>query len=172
MRIDPDTLFAPILPPSPSQYLESTMLNLVAYGTLMFPEVAVPIARIFSDGEPVTVSGFRRYEAKTRSWGNYPAIVADASGSFDGILFRELTSEQVDRLDWFECTAEGLYERKSTTIELSGVELPVQIYVCGPKLQEILLEPLHKAWNSDLFRRNELVGYLKKVVYPALQDRP
>ncbi len=147
------------------------MPNVFAYGTLMFPEVAVPIAQIYADGEPTTIHGFRRYEALTRSWGNFPAIVRDPGSTVDGLLFRDLSRQQLDRLDRFEDIQDGLYVREEIRIELAHEFLDVFLYVCGPGLEVRLLQPLSRAWSPELFRRNELNRYLKQVVYPAVQSQ-
>ena len=39
------------------------MPNVFVYGTLMFPEVAGPIAQIDSGGEPITIHGFKCFDA-------------------------------------------------------------------------------------------------------------
>jgi gamma-glutamylcyclotransferase (GGCT)/AIG2-like uncharacterized protein YtfP len=145
--------------------------HVFAYGTLMFPEVAVPVAEIYGDGEPVTIPGFRRYEAFTRSWGNFPAIVQEATSTVDGLLFRDLSGKQLERLDWFEDVHDGLYVREQIQLEFGNERLEVFLYVCGPGLEERLLQPLSRAWSPELFRRNELNRYVKQVVYPAVQSR-
>ena len=147
------------------------MPHVFAYGTLMFPEVAVPVAEIYGDGEPVTIQGFRRYEALTRSWGNFPAIGRDANSTVDGLLFRDLSEKQLERLDWFEDVHERLYVREQIQLEVRHERVKVFLYVCGPGLEERLLQPLSRAWSPELFRRNELNRYVKQVVYPAVQSR-
>lgn len=145
------------------------MPNVFAYGTLMFPEVAKPLAKIEADGEPLTVPGFRRFEATTRSWGNYPAIVADSNSSVDGLLFRDLTNDQLEAFDRFEDIETEFYLRQQVEIEFQGNSLSIFLYVCGPGLKRRLLEPLNKAWSPELFRRFELSRYVERVVKPHLE---
>ena len=137
----------------------------------MYREVAVPVAQIYSDGEPITIHGFCRYEAWTRSWGNYPAIVRDDTSTVDGLLFRDLTAQQLAKLDWFEDVHDGLYVREQIQIEHGHETLDVVLYVCGPGLEKRLLQPLSKEWNPEVFRRNELNRYVEQVVFPAVQNR-
>lgn len=144
------------------------MTNVVAYGTLMFPEVAGPIAQVYAKGEPVTVKGFRRFEATTRERGNYPAIIKEADASFDGLLFRNLSDSQVAKLDWFEDVKAGLYVKKTIQLPLEHEVLNVTVYVCGPLLESKLIKPLKRAWHPELFRRDELALYLDTTVYPAV----
>jgi gamma-glutamylcyclotransferase (GGCT)/AIG2-like uncharacterized protein YtfP len=136
----------------------------------MYPEVAIPVAQIDSVGEPITIHGFRRYEARTRSWGNYPAVVHDDASSVDGLLFRGLSEKQMVQLDWFEDVDVGLYVRERIQIEHDQQNLDVDLYVCGPALERKLLQPLSTAWNPEIFRRNELSRYVKEVVTPAVED--
>lgn len=146
------------------------MPNVFAYGTLTFPEVAFPIAQISVEGEPITVRGFKRMEAKTRNWGNYPTIVRDESSSVDGLLFRDLTDKQLAQLDWFEDVGHGLYIRKQVQIVHRDETLDIQLYVCGPRLEKTLLEPLSKPWDPELFRKNELQKYVIEVVLPVVRS--
>ena len=148
------------------------MFNVFAYGTLMFPEVASVIAGIECTGEPLTLPGYRRYEATIRTWANFPVIVEDAGHSVDGLLFRDVTSQQLARLDWFEETESGLYERRSQTVNFDDQETKIHFYVCGPKLKQMLMQPLARPWNPVLFGTHELNKYLRKVVYPAVKSAP
>ncbi len=145
------------------------MINVFVYGTLMFPEVAGPIARIVSVGEPLTVRGFRRFEARTREWGNYPVIRRDEFSSVDGILFRELGEKQLAQLDRYEDVAGGLYVRSQIQVNHKGEDVYVDLYECGPALSGRLLEPLSKPWDPELFQTNELDRYIKEIVIPFVQ---
>lgn len=136
-------------------------MNAFVYGTLLFPQIAIPVANLQGDGEAVTLTGFRRYEAKTRERGNYPAIVADDKASVDGLLFRDITNAQLEQLDEFEGVDFGLYLRQTANVELAGETLEVGIYVAGPALYERLLEPLHRSWSPVLFAKNELQWYVE-----------
>ena len=140
------------------------MPNVFVYGTLMFPEVAGPIAQIDSAGEPITIHGFKRFEARTRAWGNYPTVIRDESSSVDGLLLRDLTEKQLAQLDWFEDVSSGLYVREQVQVVQKNETLDVQVYVCGPRLERLLLEPLSKPWDPIVFRNNELERYVKAVV--------
>jgi len=142
--------------------------NVFAYGTLMFPEVAGPVADIHVIGEPFTLIGYRRYEAKTRRWGNYPTIVEDQNAAVDGLLFRDITDKQLEQLDYFEGVGIGLYERKSVSRDVGGKSVEFFIYVCGPDLKRRLREPLAKPWNPLVFQRQQLPQYLSRMVYPEV----
>ena len=147
------------------------MINVFAYGTLMFPEVAMPIAQISGGGEPITIQGYRRYEATTRENGNYPAIVKEDAHSVDGLLFQNLSERQLAQLDWFEDINEqdtGLYIRNKTTVPHNGKTLDVWLYVCGPELQSLLKKPLQKSWNPVTFQRDELDWYITNIVNKAI----
>ena len=84
----------------------------------MFPEVARPVAGITSWGEPVTLRGFRRYRVQLDgSRGHFPAIVPDDAAQVHGLLFRNITEKQLQRLDEFEEVADGSYVRAVGSIE-------------------------------------------------------
>ena len=134
----------------------------------MFPEVAGLVAQIDSVGEPITIQGFKRFEARTRDWGNYPVIQRDEIASVEGLLFRELTEKQLAKLDWYEDVDHGLYVREQVQHKHGGKTLDVQLYVCGPALERRLLEPLSKPWDPVVFRKNELDRYLNEIVLPTI----
>lgn len=135
----------------------------------MFPEVALPIAQL-ADGEPCTIPGFRRYDARSREWGNFPAVQQDKTSSVDGLLFRHVNEKQLAQLDWFEDVDDGLYVREQILIQMNGSALKVEIYVCGPMLQRTILEPLTEAWDPDQFRDCQLDRYVKDIVLPAVRS--
>lgn len=148
------------------------MSNVVAYGTLMFPEVAYPVAQIETVGEPALVRGFRRYEVFTKEWGgNFPAIVRDDSCCFEGLLFRDLTDEQIAKLDWFEDVEAGDYSRERALAEVGNEKVEAWVYVMGPNMDKRKKERLHRVWSPEQFRRSELELYLARVVYPAVNGR-
>ncbi len=137
------------------------MGNAFVYGTLLFPEVAGHVAGITGDGEPATLFGYRRYEATTRERGNYPAIVKDDTASVDGLLHRDLSQEQLEALDRFECIKDHLYKKETATVFVGEEEVAAFIYVADKGLDGELEEPMTKAWSSELFRRNELDWYVE-----------
>ena len=133
------------------------------YGTLLFPEIAQRVANISVEGEPATLLGYRRFEAKTRERGNYPAIVKDESASVDGLVYRDLSDQQIKALDEFEDIARELYVKQTVRVVLGSEELEVGIYVAGNGLIKKLEQPLQKAWSPVLFQRNELDWYIEKL---------
>src|SRR5690606_29006251 len=138
--------------------------------TFMFPAVAKAVAGIDDPGLPLTLTGYRRYEAKTRQRANFPAIIQDKSACVDGLLFKDLSQRQLDRLRWFEDVADQLYVRKKIQTQISGNDTEFWTYVSGPKLEQILLEPLTKSWNPILFQNQELEHYLAHTVNPAISS--
>lgn len=156
------------------------MVNVFAYGTLMFPEVSRCLAGDFPNAQPATVSGYRRYEATIRSSGNFPYIVEDAEGQVEGILLPDVSGDQLARLDWFE--EEGhLYHRRSvSTIQIAGQvqSMEVQLYVIGPGLRRRIheyetrtsSEGFPAPWDPAHFRHWHLDWYLTDVVLPAVRQ--
>ena len=139
----------------------SSLGNAFVYGTLLFPEVAGRVAGIKGDGEPATLFGYRRYEATTRERGNYPAIVKENTASVDGLLHRDLSEEQLEALDKFECIKDHLYKKETATVFVGDEEVTAYIYVADKGLDVELKEKMTKAWSSELFRRNDLDWYVE-----------
>jgi gamma-glutamylcyclotransferase (GGCT)/AIG2-like uncharacterized protein YtfP len=146
------------------------MPDIFAYGTLMFPAVAKAVTGIDDPGLPLTLTGYRRYEAKTRQRANFPVIIKEKTASVDGLLFQDLSQQQLDRLDWFEDVVDQLYIRKKIQTQFNGNDIEFWTFVCGPKLEKILLEPLTKSWNPVLFQNLQLEYYLAHTVNPAISS--
>lgn len=135
-------------------------MNAFVYGTLLFPEVCQKIVGEILIGTPATLLGYRRYEARTRQRGNYPAIVPDAQASVDGLVYFDITEQQAKSLDQFEWIEGQLYHRHGASVVVSGLVVDVQIYVAGPELYRRLQEPLQNAWHPLVFQSQELEWYL------------
>ena len=142
-------------------------IDLFAYGTLMFPEVAEIVANVVTWGEPVTLRGYSRFtvELPERNRGWFPAIRA-AEGHVNGLLFRHINDAQLARLDQFEDVASGSYVREQQTIHTSDGTRQACVYVCGDNLKTMLGGP----WDPQSFRDNELNWYLANVVQPFADE--
>lgn len=138
-------------------------VNVFAYGTLMFPEVAGRVANIQSWGEPVSLLGFSRYKVikPERDRGLYPAIIEDDGGIVHGLLFRNITAEQLTLLDEFEEVADGSYERRTVEVHSDSGSCQAEIYVACPRLRQLLNGTI---WSPLAFREQELDWYIKNIV--------
>lgn len=141
--------------------LERSPLNVFVYGTLMFPEVAKRVAGIVQAGHRATLGGYRRFEAKTRERGNYPAIVPMEDATVEGLIYLNLSPVQLEQLDAFEFVEGQLYSRKTASVEWEGRCFDAEIYVADQGLFDCLLEPLQRAWNPLWFQQHELDWFVK-----------
>ena len=107
------------------------MPNVFAYGTLMFPEVGGPVADLTGWGEPVTLPGYARYKVArlNRAAGFYPGIVPEAGSNVHGLLFRNITDDQLAALDEFEQIDQGWYVREHREFLTGSGPCQAHVYV-------------------------------------------
>ncbi len=139
--------------------------NLFAYGTLMFPEVAVPLAGITQWGQPAVLHGFRRRKVQLRSRGNFPAIIRQEGATVTGILYRGLQQRQVDVLDWFEQVYNQSYTQETVVIQCDAESVEAIVYVCGQRLAD----RLDGDWRPEQFQRKELDWYIENAVRHSVE---
>ncbi len=79
--------------------------------------------------EPATLNGYKRVYV---AGATYPGIIQDADSSIAGILARDVTAEEVARLDTFEGPD---YETHNVSVEVaSGVRMEARVFVPMPSL--------------------------------------
>jgi len=125
------------------------MNSLFAYGTLMAREVSDKIIDIFSE-EKAILKNYRRFSIFHKNIRLYfPAIIPENNFAIEGILFRNLSKEQLQKLDQFESE---LYERKKVNIDTSKGQEKAWTYVWKPSAQFIL----NGNWCFENFKTNEM----------------
>ena len=140
------------------------LVNVFAYGTLMFPEVVREVAGIRGDGGSAVLTGFRRrtVQIPNRIRGLFPAVVPSPEGRVEGVLFRDVNNRQLAEFDEFEELALGSYVREQHPVQMGSEFHEAFVYVCGPRLTRFLSGD----WNPETFRREELDWYLTHFVEP------
>ncbi|MFN3630372.1 MAG: gamma-glutamylcyclotransferase family protein [Casimicrobiaceae bacterium] len=104
--------------------------HIFTYGSLMFERVWRRVVQGAYASEPGEIRGFRRLAVKDQ---DYPAIVADRDGGpVGGVLYRDVSPEDVARLDQFETDA---YVRLTVPVFLaSGNFALADAYVATPAI--------------------------------------
>jgi len=122
------------------------MGNLFAYGTLMCDDIMQEVSGL----HPSHVVGILRgYSRRCVKGEHYPALVQDADGRVEGVVYRNVPNAAWHRLDRFEG---GMYTRESVEIELSdGTTLPAATYVVRA---EFLNHLDQSDWDFTDFLRN------------------
>lgn len=120
--------------------------NCFAYGTLMSEDIMEEVAGCGLAHDPGILRGYSRRAVKREV---FPALIADAAGRVEGVVYHDLTAPAWERLDRFEG---DIYVRTHVIIELSNGEIiPAETYVIHPASVD-LLEPFE--WDFAEFLRN------------------
>lgn len=109
------------------------MMRLFAYGTLMWPEIMAGVIGRKIDGRPAVLSNARRLKVKNEV---YPSLISAACGEVNGILYENLTPDEIHALDRFEGPE---YDRREVSVHVDGLPLPAETYFTsaeGMKLVE------------------------------------
>jgi len=102
-------------------------MNVFTYGSLMFPVVwerVLPGGRRRS-GRAV-LGGYRRRRIRGEV---YPALVPGSpEDAVEGVLYRGVTSDQLEALDRFEDEGTGYQRIEVTVRDLAGIPYPAWVY--------------------------------------------
>jgi gamma-glutamylcyclotransferase (GGCT)/AIG2-like uncharacterized protein YtfP len=127
-------------------------MNLFTYGSLMFPEVWLPVAGGENAGVAATLSDHAALKVRGAS---YPGLVPAAGRTTAGVLYLEVSAAAIDRLDVFEGS---FYERTFVVVKTSeGADVTAFAYVVAPGHRHELEDTL---WDAEEFRRLNLSGFL------------
>ena len=88
----------------------------------MWPEIMAGVISRKTEGRPAVLKNTRRLKVKGEV---YPSLIPAAGGEVSGILYENLTLDEIDVLDHFE----GLeYDRREVTVHVDGQPLPAETY--------------------------------------------
>lgn len=118
-------------------------VNCFTYGTLMCAEIMSAVRGRKLSGEPATLVGFSRHAVRDA---DYPGIRPAAGARVEGVLYRDLDTPALRRLDAFEGEQ---YQRETVEVILpDGHRLSADTYVIKPEHLSILLP---EDWDFDAF---------------------
>lgn len=132
--------------------------HLFVYGTLMAPEVMEAVAGYCPAAEPARLSDYARFRLVDR---DYPGLVREIGEATEGILYRDVTAEAVERVDAFE---DSFYERHSVTVHPADGGGPVvaSAYVVPFLAAAELVDP--RPWDYEHFRKTVLSVYVDRIL--------
>ncbi|MBW2383254.1 MAG: gamma-glutamylcyclotransferase [Deltaproteobacteria bacterium] len=128
-------------------------IALFVYGSLELAEVMRCVTGHEFRARPATLPGHRRRIIRGEV---YPGMVADEHTSVRGVLYEELTEDDLDSLDLFEGEP---YQRERVSVVCAGAAVEAFTYVLRSEHARLLTEV---AWDRDLFRDRHLSEFLDR----------
>lgn len=89
-------------------------MNLFVYGTLIHPDIYHLVTGTRKAGEQATAEGFEVLGVQGQS---FPGMIEKPGFIASGILYRNLTEDELDRLDYYE---DDFYVRKAIEITIQS----------------------------------------------------
>lgn len=130
------------------------MKNIFVYGSLMFDDVWNRIVQHRYEKQAAVVSGYKRLSIKGES---YPGLVTSFNSSVDGVLYLNVTAQDIKRLDKFE----GEYYKKIPVAVLSetGRVLNAEVYLFNRRSKRLLS---NTSWDPLRFQAHQLQQFIAK----------
>lgn len=130
------------------------MDHLFAYGTLICADIMAEVSGVELASQEGVLRGYSRWLVKGE---HYPAIVRDADGSVDGVLYGNVPEEAWERLNRFEGE---MYQRQRVSVDLaSGESLPAVVYVLRESFRQYLDG---RVWDRETFVREGKEQFLQE----------
>ena len=126
--------------------------SLFTYGTLMIPQIICMLIRREISGEEAVLSGYRRGLIRNET---YPGIIADPGHNVTGILYRQLSPDDLAILDQYEGE---MYILKPVTVKLNYRKEHTVTYILHSSFEQLLTE---EDWDSEYFRKYDLDRFLR-----------
>lgn len=120
------------------------MMNIFTYGTLMDREIMATVGGCSPERMAATLHNFVRYRIKNEE---YPGIVPHGGSKVVGVLYLDVPSEAIERLDLFEGQ---MYMRIPVDVLETGSDAvrPAMVYVIRPEYAERLSS---EDWDFEIF---------------------
>lgn len=134
--------------------------SVFVYGTLMSPQVVEILIGRTPTRVPAILEGYIRHPVRNHV---FPGLLVASSATTRGILYRDLTPQEMKRFDWFEDIE---YARKDVTVQVeeTGENIDTQAYLWANPEDELETDRL---WEYDTFEKNSLEWYLENTVRPC-----
>mgnify|MGYP001826716805 CR=1 FL=1 len=117
-------------------------MDLFVYGTLMVPRVMQSVCGSTQKGVEAVLPNYRRRLVHGEV---YPAIVPQRGEQVSGLLYRNLSDQEFNRLDIFEGS---MYQRCRVEVVANGQPTVAQAYVLRPAFRRKLSDV---PWSLEYF---------------------
>lgn len=126
--------------------------NLFTYGTLMVPELFVKLTNKPYPTCKAVLKDFARYKVNGKS---YPGIIPEKGGAVEGMVYLEVTSGDLIKLDRFEGE---MYSAEEVIVKTeTGTVMKALVYVVKPNYKDQLSR---EEWSMTAFVRDHLKTFL------------
>lgn len=127
--------------------------SLFTYGTLMIPQIISMLIRREISGEEAVLSGYRRGLIRNET---YPGIIAEPGQKVAGILYRQLSPNDLAILDQYEG---DMYVLKPVTVKLNHRKEHTVTYILHSSFAQLLT---NNDWDPEHFRKHDLDRFLRE----------
>lgn len=133
------------------------MNDLFVYGSLMNPEVYELFIHPKNRPIPAILKGYQRFFVLGYS---FPGIKADFGTEVEGLLFTDLTNEQIKVLDNFEAE---WYSRKKVEVVIQGSKKKsCEVYLFQEQYFDLLSD---KVWDNQTFREKYMQAFISRHIH-------
>jgi gamma-glutamylcyclotransferase (GGCT)/AIG2-like uncharacterized protein YtfP len=127
-------------------------MNIFTYGSLMFPSVMKAVTGREFSSETARVQNYARFKVKGES---YPGLTPLEGAVTEGVLYTDVDTLSVSRLDHFEGE---IYERTEIPAHtLEGESLTAQTYVIKAQYRDHLSS---EEWDPKHFEKADLFEFM------------
>jgi len=134
---------------------DETVSELFVYGTLIFAPVIEAVTGRPHKGQTAKLHNFAAYKVVGDV---YPGIWHLAGVTTDGILYQDISSEDLEILDRYEGEE---YNRELLEVETEDGNMHrAWVYTYRPAYHHMLSET---PWNAEFFNESELESYVAKL---------
>ncbi|MEM6820821.1 MAG: gamma-glutamylcyclotransferase family protein [Verrucomicrobiota bacterium] len=127
---------------------------LFAYGSLISSEVIELVLGYVPESNPAYLEGYACYYVNEAT---FPGMVKDPKGKTEGLIYRDLTEHDWQRLDAYE---DEFYERQLLSVTSQGKEIFSMGYVIPETSRSVLSDNF---WSWSEFQQLHLENYLLRM---------
>jgi len=130
------------------------MKNIFVYGSLMFDDVWNRIVQHRYEKHAAVLSGYKRLSVKGEG---YPGLVKSFNSSVEGVVYFDVTAQDIKRLDRFEG---GYYKKIPVTVTCeTGQVVNADVYLFNKRNRRLLN---NKQWDPVRFQAHHLRQFITK----------
>lgn len=130
-------------------------MNLLVYGTLLFPEIRNLVGGRVFESRPVKLEGYGIYRVRNAT---FPGVMRDANSCVEGEVLVDISEEEMIRFDGYE---DSFYERRTVTAPIEGRPTKVELYEVPTDIAGEILTS--ETWNRDWFEAHHLSDFYERL---------